>query len=478
MKKQYRSIGILCICLAIIGGTALFLTRTEEKKSDTGRVDEEIVLSELDMDSLEGVTVENQEGGYHIRWANGNLVVEGLEGLPLDSAEMDGVQSRIIRLTGKKEIENGKKRLEEFGLKEPAAKVNIKQKTGEEMKLCIGNSVPDTSVECRYAEWNGEVYVMEEESVGVFLNKKETFLSKKVTPSYDGAEDGFLITCMEIVRNGESAPLRVEYTESQKLAGYTVNSYQMTSPMVYPATAEVAESVLPAFFNLTAQTIEAVHPSDKQKEECGLIQPYRKAKVEYKDNQSGERQFEIVVSEPNDQGMVNVMADNVDIIYECATEDMPWLNVEEQQIVSKEIMAPDMRALSKVKIREGEKEEYEFILQNPGEKDGKVLYKDQELKMDNFKNFYYSLISMSADEVLFSGFADTEKMTGVTEISFEYIDSSKETDTVMYYQEAPRQLYATLNGSERAYRLTASQLETVLANVHKLADGQDVEARY
>ena len=85
---------------------------------------------------------------------------------------------------------------------------------------------------------------------------------------------------------------------------------------------------------------------------------------------------------------------------------------------------------------------------------------------------------MDADEVMLENLPDTSGMNKIAEIKFAYMDESKKSDTVTYYSESARKAYAVLDGNERGFRLSETQIDTVLGNLQKLINGEEIKARY
>ena len=477
MKKQWRMIGLICACLALLGGAWFLLEEPEaEEKAEKTAAKEEMLL-EVAEEELASVSVENEGGGYQITWNDSETSVEGLEGLPLDEAKVQKVKKASACLRSRKKIGGGAERLEEFGLAEPAAEVKITGKDGKEYVLAIGNEAPDTETESRYALWKGEVYVMDAERLECFADPVAEFLSRQVTPVYNESEDEFLVTRVSLERRGEK-PITAEHLSSEEMAGYQLNTYQLTSPRVYPADPGATEQFLPTLFNVEATEAVKIHPEKADREAFGLESPYLKTTVQYTDSEAKERTFALTLSEPDTAGNVYVMAEGIDVIYACSAEAIPWLQITEQFLISHTILAPDIRTLSAVTVKEAGGEAYTLQLQNMDTEEAGVLCNGKELDADSFKNFYYTLISMTAEEVLFEGFPKTDGLEKAAEVTFEYTDKSAEKSHVTYYTEAARQLYAVIDKKEQGFRLNAAQLETMLDNLHRLVNGEEIKARY
>ena len=196
-------------------------------------------------------------------------------------------------------------------------------------------------------------------------------------------------------------------------------------------------------------------------------------------HQNEKRFAKYADEESNIDGAGNLYVENgSDVIYKCRPQDISWLNITVDTVISHTILIPDVTSLKTLTITQGDGSSYQIQLQNMGADNGKVLYDGKELDVDSFRNFYYGLISVEADEVILENLPDTSGMNKIAEIKFAYMDESKKSDMVTYYSESARKAYAVLDGNERGFRLSETQIDTVLGNLQKLINGEEIKARY
>ena len=117
-----------------------------------------------------------------------------------------------------------------------------------------------------------------------------------------------------------------------------------------------------------------------------------------------------------------------------------------------------------------------FQLQNVGTEEESIIYEGKEIEGDSFRSFYYTLAGLSADEVLFADFPDTSSLAEEVRVCYHYQDGTE--DALSCYKEDSRQIYVELNQGERGFRLSASQVETMVDTVKRLASGEEITARY
>lgn len=475
MKKQWLTIGILCIGILILGGACFFLLKSDDSEKSDVESGNYQILDEITEDDVESVVVSNASGGYEADWNDDSVIIKDCDNIAIDSSAVKKIQNAIKGITAEKRVTDGKGRLNEFGLEDDPVEVTVTGK-GEKESLMIGDEVPGQDSSQWYVLWKEEVYIVSDSNVEAFQYGVKDLVSKQITPDRDESDDSFRVTLADIQGEGMDE-IQIRHQGSEELAGYQVDSYQLTAPINYPASASVSEDILPMFFGLKAQEVAVLHPTAEDRAQVGLDQPYRQVEIEYQTKDSEKNKISILVS--NIDGAGNLYVENgSDVIYKCRPQDISWLNLTVDTVISHTILIPDVTSLKTLTITQGDGSSYQIQLQNMGTDNGKVLYDGKELDVDSFRNFYYGLISVEADEVILENLPDTSGMNKIAEIQFVYMDESKKSDTVTYYSESARKAYAVLDGNERGFRLSETQIDTVLGNLQKLINGEEIKARY
>lgn len=475
MKKQWLTIGILCIGILILGGACFFLLKSDDSEKSDVESGNYQILDEITEDDVESVVVSNASGGYEADWNDDSVIIKDCDNIAIDSSAVKKIQNAVKGITAEKKVTDGKGRLNEFGLEDDLVEVTVTGK-GEKESLMIGDEVPGQDSSQWYVLWKEEVYIVSDSTVEAFQYGVKDLVSKQITPDRDESDDSFRVTLADIQGEGMDE-IQIRHQGSEELAGYQVDSYQLTAPINYPASAAVSEDILPMFFGLKAQEVAVLHPTAEDRAQVGLDRPYRQVEIEYQTKDSEKNKISILVS--NIDGAGNLYVENgSDVIYKCRPQDISWLNLTVDTVISHTILIPDVTSLKTLTITQGDGSSYQIQLQNMGTDNGKVLYDEKELDVDSFRNFYYGLISVEADEVILENLPDTSGMNKIAEIQFAYMDESKKSDTVTYYSESARKAYAVLDGNERGFRLSETQLDTVLGNLQKLINGEEIKARY
>lgn len=470
MKRQWITAGVIAVCLAVLGAVWLFLGNPDSSEGNKER--KEIALWK-DGSTIQQIETENEQGGFLLYWDGEEAAVKGMEDLPLDEGTVENIRKNLENLIAEQEVSDGQDRLSDFGLDHPKAQVLITSDNGDNMTVQIGEEVPGEDGTLRYLLWEDQVLIIKSSQIEDLLYGRESLVSRELTPEYPEGEEDLLVTRLEIAENGGS-DLILEYRDSQELAGYTVNSYQMVSPRDYPADAGVTEDVFPDLFGIQAESVERIHPDEQEKETTGLADPWKTLQVEYTDSEGKAYSFSLQVSRP-DHGMVYVMSGDTDVIYTCSEDKMPWMEETADSLVSHTVLAADIKTLDRLEITAGG-EQYQFQFEDVGGEKERITCNGSETDGGSFRSFYYTLAGLSADQVLFTDFPDTAALKEEARITYQYQDGTE--DVLTCYHEDSRQVYVELNQGERGFLLQASQLETMLDTVKRLAAGEEIAARY
>ena len=405
------------------------------------------------------VAVSNASGGYRARYAGGELSVEGLEGLRLDGARASKLMN--ASLTAQAAVEGGGERLADFGLSDPAARIELSGADGGKTVLAVGDRTPGEA--SRYVLSGGEVYTVRETSLEPFFFRSEDFLSRQITPSEGEVERA------AVSGRGREEPLELALAEQQELADYGVRTYVLRAPLEYPADPARAEELFASVTGLTAEAVEAVRPGEGELEALGLADPWLVLELAVRED-GALQTLTIALSEPDGSGMAYALAE--DVAYRLQTGELSWLQAGPEELASREVLVLPVQRLRELAV---ERPEGALVFSLDWE-DGacRVTLGDQELDWDSFRNFYYTLVSLSADEVLFSGLPDTEGLPLLAKVTFTMEDG--EEASAAYYQESDRRV--CVQTGDRGCRLAYTQLRQMLDRLDRLAAGEKVEARY
>ena len=222
MKKQWLTIGILCIGILILGGACFFLLKPDDPEKSDAESGNYQILDEITEDDVESVIVSNASGGYEADWNDDSVIIKDCDNIAIDSSAVKKIQNAIKGITAEKKVTDGKGRLNEFGLEDDPVEVTVTGK-GEKESLMIGDEVPGQDSSQWYVLWKEEVYIVSDSNVEAFQYGVKDLVSKQITPDRDESDDSFRVTLADIQGEGMDE-IQIRHQGGEELAGYQVDS--------------------------------------------------------------------------------------------------------------------------------------------------------------------------------------------------------------------------------------------------------------
>lgn len=270
------------------------------------------------------------------------------------------------------------------------------------------------------------------------------------------------LTDAQIIRSDWDAPLEIHKQDDQDILGYAMQQYEILpdGERVYFYTSDgVGAEFLQSFFNLTATEITAIHPNEQTLEHYGLDKPYIAADISWQNAANGTGSFSVRASAP-DNGIVYVMNDSADIIYQINTVPIS-LTVDPNQLVSRYLYMPSINTVQELYLSiEGNGTDMSFdVTFTLTSQAGALLVSNGEKQIDTdaFRSFYQRLVSLQADEVYTnSDFSQTLPPQGT--VRFTYTDGT--SNQIQFFRLNDRKLLVTTD-DERIFTMNQTKWNNV-----------------
>ena len=136
MKKQWLTIGILCMGILILGGACFFLLKSDDSEKSDVESGNYQILDEITEDDVASVVVSNASGGYEADWNDDSVIIKDCDNIAIDNSAVKKIQNAVKGITAEKKVTDGKGRLNEFGLEDDPVEVTVTGK-GEKESLTV-----------------------------------------------------------------------------------------------------------------------------------------------------------------------------------------------------------------------------------------------------------------------------------------------------------------------------------------------------
>ena len=483
MKTSTKNLIIVAAGIVVLGGLTAVLTLTGKgadsasSAASTATID----LVSKKSEDIVSMSVKNKKGSYVLipvqtpaaSAASGSsstassagtitYTLKGLEGVPIDSMAAEQVIQNGFSLVATKNL-GAMENLEEFGLKDPQATVEVSFKDGSTYNYKIGSvSATDSSSYYMCGENSNNVYVVSVDA-GI-LDNENYFISKDILAiTNSSGENDFT----KIQLSGKNFPQPITIAK-------TGTAEKITSPFSAATDTTKLNAVQTALATVTATSVVSVNPDAAALKGYGLDQPA--AIAEFTVNKGN---YKLLVGAKKDDGYY-VMLDKVNAVYLVSASSIgAWVETSAFTLRSKLILLPTISDVKSITVIQGSdsstltatrtKDESKSTQDKPVYTYKVAGSNGKELDYDtNYKNFYQSLISLELLET-----ADGKPSgSPVYSVEYQYYDKNNK-DTIQFYQSGDRRYTAVVNGQVQGV-VTSSDVDSIIANYQKLQNGQAV----
>lgn len=495
-SKNFRIILFSVIGIAVLAAVVLILNLTapdsgengEGEETTTTTADPALMLQPEDKGEIESIYIENTEGSFTIKQiVNGDgekiWVVEGMEYIDERLWAQSGFENIAKTLTGmtaRSVIEENPENLDQYGLVNPQAKATVRYAGGESFTLLIGGNVVSGSANYIKTGDSDTVYSYYTYSLSSITNNDPmSFINTAAMPSYDSstAPD---IKKVTVTRKDLDAPIILEALPEVPEDSIQVYAYAFTSPYDVYLDLTEGNSYLNAMFGLEADKAAYVDPTDAQKAETGLDDPFCEVDMLAGDNiyrlYIGNKITEEVTDEETGvkttelKGFYAMSNQVKNVIYYFSADKLVWATMEPTRYMSKLFLMPYIYDLDVVTYRD---ENCEFTLTVEGSADeGKVVLNGEDSDIEEFKTFYQYLVSCRGEEI----YTDEAKGDFIAEFSYTY-DDERDPDTVTLYGSDDRKIIIAING-KNIFKTKWNYGTRLKENAQAYLNGEEVILNY
>lgn len=451
MKKNKKYILFsVCAVVALIC-IYLILDVVPDSTEGNGVSEKSIILTEFNAVDIDTVKIKNTAGEIKIKVGSekdedgdsyvAHTTVDGYEDAPIMETLPNTIAEDCTLITALRKINTLGTNDKEYGLDDPAATVEITLLNGDVINLSVGNLSP--SGEERYLGFENDstVYLVEKDSVTSFLYSIYDLMETTIIAEND--EDFAYITIDNKLCDD---PVKFEISVDRS----STSVFDIVSPIQRTANTDLARTIVNNTRSFTADKVIAYNATDKEIESSGLKSPYARLTVDY-----GVDKLMMLASQPDEDGNVNLMLENGNIIYTANAEALPWITATLDALKGENILSPVYNALKNVVI-ETSADKYTFDVNF-------IDYVD-----DDGKNSKKAQVKLNGKEVNASSFeklidyiktAETvapvkeSSVSGdfVLKITVEYNIDGANGDSVSFYSNGTGKSVAVLNGNIDSY---------------------------
>ena len=258
-------------------------------------------------------------------------------------------------------------------------------------------------------------------------------------------------------------------TEAESVS---ISALRLLSHHNYAINYEKLIEVLQGLTQIDAERVVAYQPTAEDMEAFGLHQPYSTIEYSWKDTKEEKQTCVLSASAPQD-GNVFLMRDGVPLVYEIAEDQLPWLEWQYQDVVTRFLLVPSIYEISSVEI-ESDTVYERYDLESVDSVLNRVTDSSQtQLDTDKFKKLYQCLIGIPA-----MNYAKEEEINAkcILTIIFHYKDGRMDSQ-IELKDGPPLQLYLSVDGVTE-FLTDSKYVDIILENIENLKNRGTVKMLY
>ncbi|HCW79488.1 MAG TPA: hypothetical protein DG942_00090 [Ruminococcaceae bacterium] len=489
MKSSTRNIVIVAVAAAVLGGVAIALTHTPGGKGTTSSAAGSSSVASIKLISkssadVASMKVTNKKGSYTLipvpsgkigasstapsalPSSSGSSVtytVEELSGCPVDTGETGSAVKNGFSLSATKNI-GAVSSLEDYGLQDPLATVQVTFHDGSTFSYKIGNATAtDSSAHYMCGISSNSVYIVSIDQG--LLEGADYFISKEIVSSSNASSSDF--TKIALSGSNFPTPLTLQKDKSGTLA--------ITAPDAYKADATSLNSLMTTLSSITAESVVKVKPDAAALKQYGLSSPTTVAEYTI-----GNKSYKLIVGVKSGSNYY-AMIGGVDVVYSVTAENLSGLVSQSMfSLRSKLVFQPDIETVKDLSIVSGNTSYTVNLARKENSSSSTQGGKSYTYKVtgnggkaldysSNYTNLYQKLTGLMIYD------ASSTKPSGspAVTVKYGYFDKAG-TDTVEFYLTSGHYT-AVLNGKVLGL-CSKSDLDAIMQSASDFETGKTVSA--
>ncbi len=464
--KKTKNILVLFLVMAVLFSLYLFLKyRPQDKSEDTKVSSNTITLVNLDQEAINKMVIKSN--GNTLRFETKGELWTANFNFPLLQSEVKNLAYVFWGLRAEQLIDGSPDELEQYGLKTPAAIVEVTVKDDKTPKVMyLGDLTPSgTSYYFKLADDPG-VYTIADYNGAKFLLSPEDFRDNSLAQIEIEEINYFKLT-----RAGKPG-LEVQLnTENSEFAQYGIGIWQMTKPYREPMSV-ITDKFQPILESITSITTAEKfiddNPADLSR--YGLTNP--QAEVLIKDKQS---QFCLLIGKPMDQDSFYCKKSDSKAVFTINSDNLFFLETKPFELVEKFAFIVNIDNVDKVVVSGLGFSHTMTIARNQkaskdDSSDFEATYRvdGKKVKEELFKKVYQSLIGLMVE----SEIQGQPKNAASELIMTFYLNKGPEPEIQINYAPYNYDFYAVFRGGKAEFLISKDQVKSMIREMESLIQGK------
>ncbi len=498
IKKQIIMISVAAFLL--LAGILLYvfvISPTVEERSaktddvellpgeEAGTSNRFYMYSHLERKDMASIEVSNGEGTYKmIPDGNGSFCVEGYEWISLDSEKIASLVTTCGATLTKARVTDSAdgEKLEEYGLKDPAAYWIVTDNDGKQYKVYVGRALlTGGGYYCRFAG-RDSVYVLDTTLADTVLKPVEEFVTPYIIFGIS-KDDFYTIDDFTIYNKDEKIISIGKIPSKEQINPNALAESVVKYPAPYTPDTETYYGILQGLISFTGDSTYKLGVTEEDLSKCGLDDPDYAVSFEYNGNK-----YYFLLKDDGEDGYFVISGIYSDIITRISKKNLAYPEYDLLKWLSQYVFRRDITTVTRITVKTGSTDETFNVTHYTGDNGaseisvrsdgGIVLQSESETR--SFRQFYGDLLNIAIKDYLPDEaepgvsmkdyVADPENLT----MSVTVETASGERLVYDFYRFSTRRCAISVNGRTDFCGIY-DDVKRIASDVEKLQAGEIIE---
>ncbi len=386
--------------------------------------------------------------------------IKGMEDIPMSTNLLSTLVNNASSLSANQLVEENAADLSKYGLADPSAEVTMHYADGAQFTIEVGAESPMDST-MMYCAVDGDVYLVKSSLMSNYTMDPLFFVSTTVLEE-PAEEDYPIVESVRIQREDWDYDIYLEHAydeETDDATGGTAASHVMLEPVFSYLNLQHSVDVTNGMFGLSAIEVAAVHPTDSELKEAGIMVPFCTVTMKCDDGNTYCLNFGTTYTSESGTECYYAYLDGVDVLYGISKTGAVWATMEPGDITSANIFGTMVWDIALLDVKAGDKT---LKFEGEGDKDTYTVTKNAEpCDTERFRLFYRFLLSIYGEELCLG--EELPSREPDVSIHVQTQDGSEDY-TVSCYKLDNLNMIVAVNDVP-TYKIRSSCLDTIVHNI-------------
>lgn len=518
MSKRVRTLIIVCVVLALLGGSLAVLLLLPDPDKDSGSSSSSssssTALTVLDKskdaggstvaDPVKKIVIQSGDVSFSMEPnGDGDLQVAAYDGLPVNTSRVESLVKSLTTISATRKVVDEPENPADFGLAEPRATATVTYHDDSTAVLELGSEDPLKEGVYLRVQGQSPVYLVEESVTETIFQDSLYYIGTTLitAPPVRSDDTGGEAILRDMKLTGslrEGQPLSFRRTADTDTAEIQMFTYVITSPYVRSFNDTMLQSLLTNSTALNATIAVVARPTAEDLEKYGFHNPYSVAELNLAvlqgtdtssttttaSGSSGSgvapavyynvQPHKVVIGSKNDDGNYYVMVDDMVSIYEVSAASLPWAEAVYENAISTSLFNKNITDVSAITIRTADGETRFDLAQYPDKENSddklQVTHDGQTYPTDDFRDLYRVLMLVKRNGKA-AGQPEGEPYLTLT---VDPTENGGAAVTAAFYEGTATQYLCRLQDGD-TFMVNASAVENLLTQMNNYLEGRDIK---